>query len=223
MNILQSLKAALGKLRSYAFKVTSPDQYSKNCVRKSDPVGIVVGHNATKQGAVNYLGESEWEFNKRIAEKLQLKLRDMEVSSTIFHRPSNGGYSYECDFIAGALQLAGCKYSIHLHFNSSGSKKARGCEVLVPVNCEDISIAESITESLKNIFKFRLRHGDGILPVLPGHNGWTMLRKVRAKGVFPAIVEPCFGNYRNNESAKIFENEDSYVELLAEAISKVVL
>ena len=44
-------------------------------------LAIIVGHNKKKQGADNYLGESEWVFNSRIARKLQVKLTALGIES----------------------------------------------------------------------------------------------------------------------------------------------
>ena len=184
-------------------------------------IGLVVGHNFKSQGAVNYLGESEYTFNKRIAKKVQEKLAVNGIRAVILERPV-GSYSSQCSWIANKLVEFGVEFSVNLHFNCADSK-AMGCEVLVAPSSSklDDSYADYITDQLNEQFGFRERGQDGIRKVYKGHRGYGMLGAITKKGIPAVIVEPCFGNHRSKESILIFENEDKYVDVLANSLYKV--
>lgn len=181
-------------------------------------LGIVVGHNARAQGAVNYLGESEYVFGKRIAKKIQEKLAAKGRKSAILYRPEKGGYRYECEYIANQVRELGLQITYHLHFNSA-SVRATGCEILIAPTADktDNLLADYITDKLNERYRFKERGEDGVLTVQKGHRGYLMLEKVREAGAYPLILEPCFGHYRNRESQLIFEREDAYVDILVDA------
>ncbi len=183
----------------------------------SDSIGIIVGHNNSSSGAVNYLGESEYTFNSRIALKLKRKLEDF-VNVSIYKRPS-GSYSHQVNSITN--QLANCMHKavISLHFNSAGPS-ARGCEVLIPStpSPRDNELADAITDELNEKLGISERRDDGVFVISRSHRGASMAYKVNSMGFTFCLVEPCFGDTRTSESIKIFENEDSYVDALAVSI-----
>lgn len=185
------------------------------------PIALVVGHNHKSQGATNYLGESEYRFNKRIANKIQQKLLVNGIKTAIIERPT-GSYSYQSRKVAEMCKELGVEFSMHMHFNSASSK-ARGCEVLVaPTSTKlDDNFADYMTDRLNKEYGFRERHEDGIKRVYKGHRGYTMLAAVRDKGIIPVLLEPTFANHRHRESILIFEQEDKYVDLLVDCLYKV--
>ena len=185
------------------------------------PVALVVGHNEKNQGAENYLGETEFSFNKRVARKVQFKLAKKGITSIIFKRPV-GSYKRQCQTIAQDVLDSNCVLSVHLHFNAS-PQKARGLEVLAlnSILEEDEEVARMFAETLSNMLDIKKRHDDGVLAVNNKHNGYKMLQLVReTTDAIPILVEPCFANYRNPDSATIFEREDDYVHVLAYCIEK---
>lgn len=185
------------------------------------PLGIVIGHNHKSQGAVNYLGESEYIFNKRIANKVQEKLLVNGIKCAIIERPT-GGYSYQSQKVAEMCEDLGIEFSLHLHFNSASSK-AKGCEVLVAPTASkvDDAYADYITDQLNKQYGFIERGDDGIKRVYKGHRGFGMLEKVRDAGTVPVLIEPTFANYRHKESILIFEQEDKYVDVLVDSLYMV--
>lgn len=186
-------------------------------------LGIVVGHNEKAQGAVNYLGESEFQFNSRIAKKLQFKLREKGIISNIIFRPV-GSYSYQVSCTRRDLHNSGCTHSLHLHFNSASSN-ALGCEVLLvdTLSAHDNLIADIITDKLNERFNFHERGQDGLRILKQNHNGFRMLKEISDSGLSPVLVEPCFAHYRNAESALIFEKEDLYVNVLCDSYAELFL
>lgn len=186
---------------------------------KTNVVSIVVGHNSEKQGAVNYLGESEFVFNKRIAKKLKLKLSQRWIPSVIFTRGA-GSYNEQCDRIYDACLEHKVRLSVHLHFNSA-SGDVLGCEALI-VESEtplDNLFAGIFTGTLAKRYGFKNR---GVKTLKRGHNGYGMMKAVRDSGAIAVLVEPCFADKKTSESELIFEQEDKYVDVLADAIQKAV-
>ena len=182
-------------------------------------IGIVVGHNERAQGADNYLGESEWVFNSRIAKKLHAKLTEVGIASVVIFRPKRGGYSHEVSSVIRQLLDLGCKFSIHLHFNSAG-KGAMGVETLVADtrSTYDNAWGKVFSDILNETYDFIERGKDGVKTLSRKHRGATMLYAAKKVGITGVLPEPCFGDYRTKESALIFEQEDKYVDVLRDAV-----
>jgi len=190
----------------------------------NDPkVAFVIGHNEKSQGALNYLGESEYVFNTRIAQKVQRKLIDANIGSVIIFRPTNTGYTGQCRSVAKKAKDLGVYYAICMHFNSAG-QGAKGCEVLVTkkANLKALKIADEFTDRLNMNLGIRERGDDGIKYVGKGHNGYGMLDALESEDVDSILIEPCFANYRTPESRSIFEYEDRYADIIAGSISNVL-
>lgn len=185
-------------------------------------IGLVVGHNERRQGANNYLGESEWIFNSRIAKKVQARLNELNIRSVIVYRPKTGGYKHECSSVAEELKGKLATHAVMLHFNAAGVRAARGVEVLVAKTHtkEDDEFADLFSDILNEEYGFRERGNDGVKTINSSHNGSGMLYKVSGKGIVCALVEPCFADYRTEESKLIFEQEDKYVLVLTKSIHK---
>lgn len=185
-------------------------------------VGLVVGHNEKRQGADNYLKESEWVFNSRITRKLKERLNYLGIRSVIVFRPTSGGYNHECKSVANELEKNQVTHAICFHFNSAG-KGARGCEVLIAETHtkEDDLFADEFTDILNEKYGFRERGKDGIKIVSSKHNGYGMINRINRKGIVTALIEPCFADYPTKESRLIFEQEDKYVLVLTSAIQNI--
>ena len=187
------------------------------------PFVFVVGHNERSQGAWNYLGESEWVFNKRIANKASGKLADLGVRTAIVFRPPGKRYSSQVYEVKKQVKRLGAKYAYCLHFNDASSETATGCEVLIRKTRPkaDEMVADYITDLLNERLGFRERHSDGIKVVSSGHAGAGMLEGLWDVECLAVLLEPCFA--RNKEQAKhIFENEDAYVDIIVETVFKLV-
>ena len=68
---------------------------------------------------------------------------------------------------------------------------------------------------------FRERHDDGIKIVSKGHNGYGMIDGLNDAGVMSVLLEPCFATNRT-QAKKIFEQEDKYVDILVDAVHKLL-
>lgn len=182
---------------------------------------VVVGHNRLNQGAVNYMGESEYSFNKRIAKKLLLKLADKKIDIQIIIRRPEKSLHEESHGVIDFCVREQITHTFHLHFNSY-DKLVKGCEVLVPSNnINSVWIADLISDELNICFGFKERGDDGVKRVQQTHRGGLMLNSLSSVGITPVLIEPCFANYRHFESKQIFEDEHCYVLLLARCISKI--
>jgi len=184
---------------------------------------LVVGHNEKSQGAVNYLGESEWVFNKRIARKVQEIMTSWGYTTAIIYRPAGTRHSTQVNYVGEKASELGVQLAFCLHFNSY-SKVAYGCEVLVTedAQAEVISIADVITDELNERLGLVERHEDGVNFIHSGHNGYQMLHELGSRGIMACLLEPCFANFRTKESEAIFENEDTYANIIASAAKKLL-
>lgn len=195
-------------------------------------VVIIVGHTSEKGGANNYLGESEFNFNSRIAAQVRdivNKKYKSFVEVVVLERHS-GGFS----ILEPELRLFRPDCSIELHFNSF-SKKAYGCEILAykdALHAEDtIRLADRITDRMQAVYGFRERNiyqldddsvADGV-KVLSEGRGVKNLKIVHNCGIPVAMIfEPVFGNFETSESKAFFENEQTYVDFLVDAIGEDV-
>jgi hypothetical protein len=180
-------------------------------------VAFVVGHNSGAQGAWNYLKESEWSFNSRIAKKCQAKMKKAGYQAYVIFRPPGKRYSSQVWAVKEEAKKLSVTHAFCLHFNSA-SAGARGCEFLIPQSASDIDnkMADMGTDLLNERMGIIERREDGVFEVSPSHNGSGMLMALRDAGIHAVLPEPCFANYRTKESAAIFENEDAYVDILVE-------
>lgn len=183
-------------------------------------VAIIVGHNKKKQGATNYLDESEWVFNSRIARKLQGKLAALGIDSVIIFRPYDVGYDDQCEAVADEAARLGCTHAISLHFNDASSRSAMGVEVLIAKTATeaDNKFADIFSDILNEEYGFVERRDDGVYTISDRHNGSGMINAVNDKGIITCLVEVCFGGHKTKESELIFEQEDKYVDVLVKSV-----
>ena len=189
-------------------------------------VAIIVGHNKSAGGAVNYLGESEYVFNSRVATKIASALAGKYgITSRVIYRAHDVGYSEQCQGVAINCKQFGADVAVSLHFNSAGSRSALGCEVLIPESIEtyDNELADRITDDLNTVLGIKERRDDGVFTISKSHRGSGMLYALYKEGIMCCLVEPCFADFSTEESRAIFQAEDRYADLLAKSISDQVL
>jgi N-acetylmuramoyl-L-alanine amidase len=222
-----------------ASKVEAPKIEAKldPAYEKPTKIAIIVGHTAKSQGAVNYLGESEFNFNSRVAKKMKehINKKYPKKNIKIFFR-EEGNYSAAVSKVGKDVGKFGASISMELHFNSF-KQVAYGCEILVWEGAKDfkktVKISDEITDKMSLKFKLKQRHkhnfpgitvGDGVKILATGDRGALNIKTCNDNGVTHAmLIEPCFANIESAESKSIFENEDKYVEFLAEELSKINL
>lgn len=188
-------------------------------------IAILVGHNPQNQGAYNYLDESEFMFNRRIAKKLGHKLYEMKIRHRIFFRSQSNNIAAELTATAGNIlswERAPNIILLELHFNSAKSRYAKGCEVLALENdLSSILLADLLTDNISKVLKIKERHTNGVKIIREKNLGYKNLAIMHENGITTkVIVEPCFAGWRNEESKQVFENEDVYVTVLAQTIAE---
>lgn len=208
------------------FFFDTPQVLEKNVspYRLNPPVAIIIGHNSRKQGAVNYLGETEFSFNTKVAKELQLNLSYYGVGSIIIQRPSRGGYHHEVNYVANTIYKYNCDYSIELHFNSA-SVNAKGAEILFTDGKNRGLQADVILQRMLDHLRMRYNinlTSRGSKLVQYGHSGELMIKKIEEVGCKAFLIEPCFGNWQHSEAEGIFYNLEKYAEALCEGIVEVI-
>lgn len=182
-------------------------------------VGIIIGHNASNQGAINYKGESEFSFNSRIASGLkEIINRTPDLNCKVYTRKSYLPFKEQIQDVAKSVEMDGCKFTIELHFNA-GPIGSRGCEILAhSKNKEAIRIADAITDQIEYTYSINQRSTDGVKEVNEGDRGSENIIELEKHGVkIPLLIEPCF-SHEYSDSKKIFENEDLYIKTLVKEI-----
>jgi N-acetylmuramoyl-L-alanine amidase len=204
---------------------------------KATKIAIIVGHSPKRPGAKNYLKETEYSFNCRIAEKMKEYLAQAypEKKVKIFYRPE-GYYLPSIKQVAEDVGKWKAKVSLELHFNSFKTK-AYGCETLIWADSENVEetakYADALTDELAKKFNLSERSqyefkngmiGDGVKALSGKDRGRKNLQYVEEQGVKVAmLVEPCYANIEQRESKAIFENEDDYALVLADELAKINL
>lgn len=164
-------------------------------------LALVVGHNKEDQGAYNYLNETEYVFNSYIAHRVNMYFGD-EVQMFL-----------KDDEWKEALAKYSPQFLIELHFNAF-SKKAYGCEGLT------IKTSEAWDKLLENFSKeFNIKNRGLKELTQCTDRGWKNLVQYRC----PAIIfEPCFANFKTEDSEKIIENPEKYIQFLKQEILAII-
>jgi len=159
-------------------------------------VALIVGHSSAKSGATNLLGESEYDFNKRIAFRVKDILKDQIV---VLLKDNYISYNEKLTELKPLL-------AIELHFNSF-REDAYGCEALLINDNEKLEV-NALLYLISKRFDLRNR---GIKYTDPRARGYTNLMLLRSHCKKSFILEPCFRN-----EAEVFNNEQEYALLLAD-------
>ena len=207
--------------------------------KKVKNIAIIVGHSENSKGAVSYTGESEWDFNHDIAQRVRtLVNNNISHDKAVFVFYRNGKLSYKDAMKDIAKRVASMEVdlSIELHFNSYITR-AYGCEILVAEDAknyqENIRIADKWTDELAATFglkergtvKFKdMTYGDGVKVCKVGERGyWNLAYLSDYKVPYSILIEPMFANTENSESVKFFTPSGKlrYAEFLARMINDI--
>lgn len=171
-------------------------------------VALIVGHTASNQGAVNYLNETEFEFNSYIASYVK------------FHYPfySLSVFEKKRDYVKKIKEF-NPTLIIELHFNAFESK-AYGCTALCLETSQDSKIeAKTMLKKFSKHFKIKNR---GIVELKSKNDrGFRNFNGLRDYPMF--LFEPCFANFKTKDSEKIIENKEGYTRFLVEHIDNYLL
>jgi len=162
-------------------------------------IAFIVGHKLTAQGAVNYLNETEWEFNSSIANYVKSNFSTDQFR--VFIKTTH---------YVKKVKEFNPSMIIELHFNAF-ELKAYGCEALALENSpESIYEANNFINEFNKRFKIKKRE----VLELQGKfdRGFANFNGLRAYPMF--LFEPCFANFKTKDSIKIIENWQDYGDFL---------
>ena len=220
MSAISAQVARLEGVRSVEPPVIEPEKKQEKV-----KVALIVGHSKTAQGAVNYLGETEFSLNSRIAAMVEKMFSEIDsiVDLKVFFRPG-GAYGPAVSKVGKAVGEWGAKASLELHFNSF-EKKASGCEILIisqddgDEDCDEFLCAKDFLGCFSDQFLIKNR---GVKLLKKGDAGFSNLKACKDNGVKMAFLfEPCFGNFKTKESQAVFEDEEKYAQFLCDQISEL--
>lgn len=177
---------------------------------------IIIGHDVKSQGATTYNKITEYEFNSYIAETVQ-RLHNFKLTHGIqqfmalhvFNR--NLGWQS----VINQLKANDISLSIELHLNSF-SKAAFGTETLhLDDDLPSQDLAKFLSFRIAKHFNTKLRGESGALALVDGGRGFFNLMNVKNAGVkYAVLVEPCFVNFRTDESITFINNPLEYANIL---------
>ena len=201
-------------------------------------VALVIGHNKRSKGAYSQTVGSEYDYWKRIAEKIKGEISEFV---DIFERKPNKAYIPEMNEVLKELNKNDYKFCIELHFNSAGNGQANGCECLVYYKNEKAQeLATNFMARLENKFGSKIRTKENIIKVkmqekkIDGKvweeekkittRGLTLIQDSNTRGGYGIckskdtyiLVEPFFGS--NNDESLKFSVEKDVVDLFVNFI-----
>ena len=124
-------------------------------------VALIIGHNKRSKGAYSQIVGSEYDYWKRIAEKIKTEIPALV---DVYERKPNKAYIPEMNEVLKYLNKNDYKFCIELHFNSAGNEQANGCECLVYYkNTKAKELATNFMARLQNLFNSKIRNKENIL------------------------------------------------------------
>jgi N-acetylmuramoyl-L-alanine amidase len=189
------------------------DPYATTLV--GNKFAILLGHTQKQQGARNYLGICEHEFNRGIAYRVQELFKKSKINIFIYERSSENIYE-GVSALANHMEkneVLGC---MSLHFNSTPDEKiALGSEALVIDSPENSELGIVMVTFLRKVTNIWAR---GISFIKQGDRGHKELLALKDNNIPSCIFEPCFGNTENLHSKIIFESSEQYVKAISDGI-----
>lgn len=179
-----------------------------------DKVALVIGHNNRSKGAYSSIVGSEYDYWKRIAEKIKAEIPALV---DVYERKPNKAYVPEMNEVLKELNKNDYKFCIELHFNSAASEQANGCECLVYYkNNEAKELVTNFMAKLQNIFGSKIRGNHGIIEIEDSkiRGGYGICN---SKDTY-ILVEPFFGS--NNDESLKFSIEKDVVDLFVNFIKE---
>ena len=177
-------------------------------------VALVIGHNKRSKGAYSTIVGSEYDYWKRIAEKIKGEIPECV---DIYERKSNKAYVLEMNEVLKELNKNDYKFCMELHFNSAGNGQANGCECLVyHKNNNAKELATNFMARLQNIFGSKIRGNHGIIEIQDSktRGGYGICN---SKNTY-ILAEPFFGS--NNDESLKFSVEKDIVDLFVNFIKE---
>ena len=177
-------------------------------------VALIIGHNQRSKGAYSQIVGSEYDYWKRIAEKIKTEIPEMV---DVYERKPNKFYVPEMEEVLKELNKNDYKTCLELHFNSSTNSQANGCECLVYYkNNKAKELATNFMARLQNIFGSKIRGNHGIIEIQDSkvRGGYGICN---SKDTY-ILVEPFFGS--NPDESLKFSVEKDVVDLFINFIKE---
>ena len=200
-------------------------------------VALIIGHNKRSKGAYSTIVGSEYDYWKRIADKIKSEIPEFV---DVYERKPNKAYILEMNEVLNELNKIDYKFCIELHFNSAENTQANGCECLVYCkNKKAKELAINFMARLQNKFGSKIRAKENTLKEIKVVNGkeLTTEKKETTRGLILIqdsktrggygickskdtyiLVEPFFGS--NNDESLKFSVEKDVVDLFVNFIKE---
>lgn len=170
-------------------------------------IAIIIGHTSKSRGAIRIdTGETEYDFNGRIAKAISdLAEKSGIFDVAIFRRNPSKGYGAQIKEVYSKADQWGAIATGELHFNSSATASASGCETLTSGSDMSMKLAAAVNGSIVDAFGVKDR---GIVKRSAKDRGGASLHSGKA----PAILfEPFFGS--NAADCAKFSGEEAEIKL----------
>nr|DAY20529.1 MAG TPA: Cell wall hydrolase autolysin [Caudoviricetes sp.] len=170
-------------------------------------VALVIGHNQRSKGAYSTIVGSEYDYWKRIAEKIKGEIPEFV---DIYERKPNKAYVPEMNEVLKELNKNDYEFCLELHFNGSLNRDANGCECLVYWKNEKAKeLATDFMARLQNVFGSNIRNKVNILKEKKIINGkeTEVEKKENTKGIILIQDSNVRGGYG------ICNSKDTYILL----------
>ena len=171
-------------------------------------VALVIGHNKRSKGAYSTIVGSEYDYWKRIAEKIKTEI---PLMVDVYERKPNQYYTREMFEVLEELNKNDYKFCMELHFNAAASEQANGCECLVYHKNEKAKeLAMNFMARLQNKFGSKIRTKENVIKVTMQEkriNGktWEEEREETTRGLILVLDSKTRGGYG------ICNSKDTYI------------
>lgn len=126
-------------------------------------VALIIGHNKRSKGAYSTIVGSEYDYWKRIVEKIKTEI---PLMVDVYERKPNQYYTREMFEVLEELNKNDYKFCMELHFNAAASEQANGCECLVYYgNNKAKELATDFMARLQQTFGSKIRGNRGLIEV----------------------------------------------------------
>ena len=203
-------------------------------------VALIIGHNKRSKGAYSTIVGSEYDYWKRVAEKIKTEI---PLMVDVYERKPNQYYTKEMFEVLEELNKNDYKFCMELHFNAAASEQANGCECLVYWKNEKAKeLSTDFMARLQNVFGSKIRTKENVIKVTMqekriGGKTWEEEKKETTRGLILIqdskvrggygickskdtyiLVEPFFGS--NPDESLKFSVEKDVVDLFVNFIKE---
>ena len=157
--------------------------------KRNKKLAIVVCHNQKAQGAVRVdNNQTEFSYYTEISNYCLEFAKQHDLDVKIFYRQNTTGYAKEIRECYEDVDEWGADVSCEAHFNASGTKSARGCEVLSSGSPASLKISTAVYNELIRVFNFK---GRGVKVLNKKSRGYLSVTSAKCPSILP---EPFFGS-----------------------------